>query len=1148
MGYVDGNKPRALAAGLALFAGTVLAAWEPAGEPPAAAPPWQRLLQAEDERKAAELGKRLESLQEGGKFDEALGVARELEQLRSRVQGADHYEAADARWRVEALRRVSAKDEAVRRDYAAAASWQREADALLGKGQYPQAQPLLDKVLQARRTALGEDHPETAAASDNAAANLQRQGRYQEVEDGLRTALEVTRRTLGEQHPQTGHVYNTLAVCRLGQGHYREAEGDFQKSLDIIRRTLGEQHALTADAYNDLAAALQPQGRNGEAQEALRQALDITRKARGEDHPDTAILYNNVAYNLHEQGRYREADEVFQKALDVTRRALGERHPQTATACNNLAVNLADQGRHAEARPLYEKALAIRREVLGEQHPATATGYNNVAYNLRAQGRYREAEEVGRKALDIRLRALGGRHPDTAISYNGVALALHAQGRYKEAEEGYRKALDIRHRALGELHPLTASDYNYLAANLNAQGRYAESEDVWVRAADSFAAARLRIAASGLGRAAKTGEDSPLPALAAVLARNGKPAEAWQRFEEALGRGTWDDLSARLHRTAAEQAEQAELVAQLERIEQLLKSASAVKDPGPEQQRQRDDLLTRHLRAGDELRRFATRMEEKYGPAAGRAFEIGRIQCELPADAALLGWIDLKASGPSPADPNGEHWAFLLRRSGPPVCVRAGGSGPGGAWTEEDTALPATVRAALQAPGGDWEVLARRLRRQRLGPLDQHLGARGDLPAVSRLLVLPAPALAGVPAEVLADGLMVGYALSGTLYAHLRQQPKPTGQGLLALADPVFQAPGIGEKPRPLPPGGVLLSMVTAGGNAAKSGLKANDVLLRYAGRELKGPDDLTPLLQARGDGEPVAVTAWRDGAEIQTTLQRGDPGATLADKPAPDALREQRRLDKALASRGDGSWPPLPGTRLEAEALRGLLVGQGNVTVLTGSEASEQRLDRLARSGELGRYRFIHLATHGEVEDAWPLRSAVILARDRLPDPLAQLQAGQPAYDGRLTAQEILEHWQLHSELVTLSACQTALGKYEKGEGFVGFAQALLLAGSRSVCLSLWKVDDTATALLMQRFYANLTGRREDSKAPPGKAEALAEAKRWLRDLSADEAQRLAAALREGAARGKIEPRAPAAVRNEVRPYAHPYYWAAFVLIGDLD
>jgi CHAT domain-containing protein len=184
-----------------------------------------------------------------------------------------------------------------------------------------------------------------------------------------------------------------------------------------------------------------------------------------------------------------------------------------------------------------------------------------------------------------------------------------------------------------------------------------------------------------------------------------------------------------------------------------------------------------------------------------------------------------------------------------------------------------------------------------------------------------------------------------------------------------------------------------------------------------------------------------------------------------------------------------------------------------------------------------------------------VILARDHLPDPLRQLEAGQPVYTGRLTAEAVLERWDLHAELVTLSACQTALGKYEGGEGFVGFTQALLLSGARSVCLSLWKVDDTATALLMQRFYANLLGQRPGLTKPLGKAEALAEAKQWLRDLSAQEAAKQAATLTRGVARGtgrKPLPALPAAkgpgAAKAAKPYAHPYYWAAFVLVGSGD
>ena len=137
-----------------------------------------------------------------------------------------------------------------------------------------------------------------------------------------------------------------------------------------------------------------------------------------------------------------------------------------------------------------------------------------------------------------------------------------------------------------------------------------------------------------------------------------------------------------------------------------------------------------------------------------------------------------------------------------------------------------------------------------------------------------------------------------------------------------------------------------------------------------------------------------------------------------------------------------------------------------------------------------------------------MILTQTGLPDPLEQVLHHKPVFDGRLSVREIQRGWDLKAELVTLSACETALGRDAGGEGFVGFTQALLMSGTRSVCLSLWKVDDTATALLMQRFYANLLGRRAGLTGPMPKAEALREAKTWLRGLTHDQATTLAAGL----------------------------------------
>jgi CHAT domain-containing protein len=117
-------------------------------------------------------------------------------------------------------------------------------------------------------------------------------------------------------------------------------------------------------------------------------------------------------------------------------------------------------------------------------------------------------------------------------------------------------------------------------------------------------------------------------------------------------------------------------------------------------------------------------------------------------------------------------------------------------------------------------------------------------------------------------------------------------------------------------------------------------------------------------------------------------------------------------------------------------------------------------------------------------------------------------------------------------------------------------MSGARSVCLSLWKVDDMATALLMQRFYANLLGRRPGLTAPMPKAEALREAKTWLRTLRRAEVLAMTAELSGGIERGKGgKARQPVDFAGAVpsggdndRPYASPHFWAAFVLVGDPD
>ena len=194
----------------------------------------------------------------------------------------------------------------------------------------------------------------------------------------------------------------------------------------------------------------------------------------------------------------------------------------------------------------------------------------------------------------------------------------------------------------------------------------------------------------------------------------------------------------------------------------------------------------------------------------------------------------------------------------------------------------------------------------------------------------------------------------------------------------------------------------------------------------------------------------------------------------------------------------------------RGIASMTSPVTLFTGTDATEQGL-RMALGGSKPRhYRWIHLASHALIHPAIPEQSALALS------PLDG--------EGMLYVEEIGFGWNLDCDLITLSGCQTGRGPQSWSSGPLGFVQALHAAGARNLLLSTGKVDDIATAMLMERFYANVSNRPSPrvnpaSGAPLGYSEALAEAQRWLRDL-----------------------RAP----DGTRPFAHPVYWAAFRLHGD--
>jgi tetratricopeptide (TPR) repeat protein len=1130
----------------------------------------------EDAKRAADLEKQVAELEAAGKFAEAVQPAEALRALRQRVQGAGHWQAADAARQVETLRRVAGLPAGPQRRLAEVPGLATRAEDLHGRAKYAEADQAYRQALAIQEEVLGVKHRDTALSYSNLAYNLNSQGRPGDAERLFRKALAVREEVLGPRHPDTAASYNDLATSLLYQGKPAEGEPLQRKALAIQEEVLGPKHIDTAGSYNDLAfilkvlgresevepllrkalavreellgpkhpdtaggynnlaAVLNEQGRHVEAEPLLRRALAIQEELLGPKHPDTAVSYNNLAYNLYFQGRLAEADVLYLKALAIREEVLGSKHRNVAEIYNNLAYNRYTRGDFVEAEPLFRKAVAIREEALGPKHPLTARSYNHLAFNLNARGQYAEAEPLCRKALAVFEAVLGPQHPDSAQAYRNLAISLDARGQTAEAERLYRKAVAVQGEVLGPQHRDTAQSYHNLASNLDAQGKDAEAERSWRAAAAAFEAARLRLARTGFDRAAAA-RLQPHLGLALCLARQGKPADAWQAAEAGLGRGLLDDLTA-LPAGPDEQRRLRQRSARLAQLDDLLLPLLTAPQLEGARRQRRDELGRERQALLEEVAREAADRSRR------EVYALGPIQKQLAPDAALVFWLDGRAP-PRAGDRSPWHWACVVRRAGPPAWVKLPGSGPGKAWTDDDDALPRRLRAALADPAAGWDSLARRLAAQRLAPLEPHLAADADLPAVRRLIAVPAGSMAGVPLEALTDQYAVSYAPSGTVFARLAEGHRPLRDpSLLALGDPAFATP---DEKHPAPPGhGLLVLQVVPGGAAATAGLRADDVLLAYGGATLTALADLRP----KAEGGPVAARLWRDGREREVRLASGPLGAVFHKDPGPVALRAREKFDALLAATRGPVPKPLPGTRREVAALAGLFP-RGKAQVLLGSDASEQALDALAGDGRLHGYRVLHFATHGQMDADAAARSALLLAGDRLPDAAEQVKRGKKPYTGRLTV-EAVRSWQLDADLVTLSACETGLGREGGGEGLLGFSQALFQAGAHSVVLSLWKVDDSATALLMTRFYEDLLGKREGLKGPLGRAEALREAQHWLRDLRRPEMEALAVQLTKGEFRGSIVKAKPQVAPEEKadRPYAHPHYWAAFILLGDPD
>ncbi len=880
---------------------------------------------------------------------------------------------------------------------------------------------------------------------------LMQAGKYSEAIPMAREALALVKVAYGADHVEVARAASNLGVMLEMTGAYAEARTLQELALRMARRVHGDDHLQVGMAHGNLGAVLGKLAEYERAVDHLERALAVLQRALGPEHQHVMTTLSNLGLVLGDMGYFVRARAAYERALAIGEKALGREHIHCGSMMQNLAGVLADMGAWDEARALRAQDLKIYQKSLRPDHPWVAVAMLNLALLLLDVGAIDEAAELIEPALPMAKKALGASHPTVSHMLLGLAAVHRARGAWEAARSALARSIAITEDTLGDDHPSLTHGLIELARVLRAQGKSGEGVPLVQRA--------VRIREERLGR------DHPLVAdalrIEADLRFDAKDhAAAGALLQRCLA---LSDHHVRRELVGLSPAQRLSAVRRLRHhLNAWLMVAPHVGRTGYEEVLRFKGLVSR-----------ATAAERAVMRASGASVR-GRIQALRLVERRVA---NMAAQVPSAfprkgAEERRKQWVASYA-----------------ALVKEREALALGLSRDLGLVRGKRapEVADLKRIRKRLGPrgalidivrLDGEYVAwivrsRGDV----RRVGLGDPASFEAAAHRFA---------SEAADAESKEAHRAAGTSLHALLfGPLAKHLGDDVRRLYVCPDAVLATVPLA----ALPGKKPGSILAEdYRLVLVTMAQHVVPTRQKQAQGKGALLIG---GVDYEQATEK-----TSGKAPATARGRRSPRGSKFMA---------LDETTVEVEAIRGRL-GEGT-HVLKAWGATEHEV----RSRAAGK-RVLHLATHGFVRSdlmrglspnsrsgAWHgVQAERNLARGHDPMVLAGLalagankRAGGGADDGIFTALEA-SHLDLRgTELVVLSACETALGRAASGEGVRGLVHGFRMAGAARVVGSQWRVDDDATRALMTRFY-KLWTTSSASRADP--AEALRQAQLHVR------------------------------------------------------
>ncbi len=1014
-------------------------------------------------------------------------------------------------------------DEARRLSHEATVAWRRThaqnplehatalqelGNALMSVSLPGEAEPLLREVLALRVGALSADHLDVARAHADLAKCTFTRGDLRTARAHQETAIEIRRAhalyddaarpRVSEDFYSLGYIcwkledfvaalgawqeqlrllqaapevdHGRVAWCLSDLGEMGRQLGDYELAEDYFKRGIRESaEYLQRDRFhavylNNLGLLYWDEERLDEAEGLLEEALRISAA-----DPKTAPLrlvraHENLGVLARDQNRMDDGERKLLYALELGKSTLEAGNPALVTVLDALGILYSRLARWDEAMLSWNEALTILRQHTFPQETYQAKILYNIGIGHSARGEAALAYTTFQQVRTMRERLLDVRHPELGVALIALARAAVDLKSSVEAESLLSRAMPIVEN--NPAWPLAQAEAYALRAEIRmSSGRAEAARSDMQRAIAIVEELRPRRGGSDENRARfLSGYLDYYATMIQWLVDAGRSEQALAYAEAAKGRVLREQLrSNRVDLRRGIPPEQLQPVESRERDARarIVRAQQGLHDLGASaSQRDSNAVMARETlqkqlaeavddfrQANEEIKRISPiwknllRAEPTLPPIAELQ---GRL---LPHNSFMLIYQIGAASShlfvvpPHPGQLECHRLAVPRRtvssgkREGPEV--------DGGAVTS------AWLGRVIGDGGLHSEGLMAKLRA--IKPAGTAAEAEKDKDASLRRESLHTLWQALMPPEVW-------------------QQVKMAAE-IILVPDAALH----------LVPFEALIEKVGTSESTTGYWLDVGPPI-RYANSILTLLDQTATLGSA---------TRPAQGRSILTV---SDP---LFD-PDDVALRVAV-LSAALQPSLRGAFTPLPGTRIESDAIRRYF-DQEEVVLLQGSQATEARLKQ-----EAPRAGILHLATHGIVgEDRNGAVAALVLA----PPP-----HGEPAVDDGLLHLFEIYDIPLHCDLAVLSACGTHVGTQIHGEGVFALSRGFLAAGSERVVASLWPVSDASTAFLISEFFRALAAARSGGvNSEVSYASLLHAAKRSVRAH---------------------------------REWAAPFHWGAFVISG---